>query len=618
MALTNLKQGGDARKTSLLIKIAGISSLFLFVTVAALTVYSVFETKDIAVDVGESLVQNEVKADLSSLNYRIQHEYGALSLKNGTLVDSNGLALDKRYRMIDSLSKALNVVATVFVRDGSDFRRLITSIVDNTGKRAVGTMLGQRSAAYAPVMSGQIYLGSAVILGNPYLTVYAPLFARNGTDIIGINFVGVKISDVVSVINQRCFASARIMILISVLMLLVSIVLTVFVFRRIIIKPVNSIVSVMEDVAQGDLSKQVVVTSNDEIAYMAATFNGAIQAVKRLLAVIRERADALSLLGNTLAEDMDKTTAEVKTITDGIQNVSERMQSQSASLTENSASMEQVLLNLEKLGKAVEVQVNHLGKSSAAIEGMRESVNSVVQTLAKNTENVTELAEASGAGRGSVVEVSDDIKEISRESEGLLAINSVIQHISSETNLLAMNAAIEAAHAGESGKGFAVVADEIRKLAENAADQSKTINEVLKKIASSIKKVITGTDKLLQKFGAIEENVETVRTQASNIQGAMEEQQNGSKSVLDSINSLNHISNEVKESSAEMLDGSRQVKQESGNLERMTEEIGGNVRTMAESTGQIQGIVQQVNTMAAENRNSLEILKTEVGKFKIA
>jgi methyl-accepting chemotaxis protein len=121
-----------------------------------------------------------------------------------------------------------------------------------------------------------------------------------------------------------------------------------------------------------------------------------------------------------------------------------------------------------------------------------------------NKSNVTKLIQTSEVGRTGLQEVSSDIQEIVRESEGLLEINGVMENIASQTNLLSMNAAIEAAHAGEAGKGFAVVADEIRKLAESSTEQSKTISAILSKIKESIDKIMTSTNEVLQNFDVIE------------------------------------------------------------------------------------------------------------------
>ena len=155
--------------------------------------------------------------------------------------------------------------------------------------------------------------------------------------------------------------------------------------------------------------------------------------------------------------------------------------------------------------------------------------------------------------------VATDIREIARESESLLEINSVMQNIASQTNLLSMNAAIEAAHAGESGRGFAVVADEIRKLAESSSQQSKTISGVLKKIKSSIDKITRSTDNVMSKFGAIEGGVRVVAEQENGILNAMTEQGAGSAQIMQAIAQLNDITGQVKDDARQMVEAAAKL-----------------------------------------------------------
>jgi methyl-accepting chemotaxis protein len=170
-------------------------------------------------------------------------------------------------------------------------------------------------------------------------------------------------------------------------------------------------------------------------------------------------------------------------------------------------------------------------------------------------------------------EVAANIQEIARESAGLLEINAVMENIASQTNLLSMNAAIEAAHAGESGKGFAVVASEIRKLAESSTAQSKTIGAVLKKIKDSIDRITKSTDGVLVKFEIIGAGIQTVTDQEKAVRDAMEEQGSGSKDILEAISRLKELTDLVKERSSEMLRGSQEVIGESRGLGHLTEEI---------------------------------------------
>jgi methyl-accepting chemotaxis protein len=190
-------------------------------------------------------------------------------------------------------------------------------------------------------------------------------------------------------------------------------------------------------------------------------------------------------------------------------------------------------------------------------------------------------------------------------------------NIASQTNLLSMNAAIEAAHAGEAGKGFAVVADEIRKLAESSSKQSKTIRTVLKKIKDSIDKITRSTDEVLNKFEAIDSGVKTVAEQETNIRNAMEEQSAGSQQLLETSGKVAEITQLVKSGSGEMREGGRQVITEGNNLEAATQEIANGMLEIAAGAEQINTAVNRVNSISATNKENISILVNEVSWFKV-
>ena len=208
---------------------------------------------------------------------------------------------------------------------------------------------------------------------------------------------------------------------------------------------------------------------------------------------------------------------------------------------------------MEQLNGHITQQAAAVTESAAAIEEMIANVDAVANTLVKNAKHVKELEYSSETGHSGLNEVANNIKEVALESESLFEINSVMQNIASQTNLLSMNAAIEAAHAGESGKGFAVVADEIRKLAEDSSKQSKTISSVLKTIKGSIDKITKSIDVVLNKFDAIDSGVKIVAEQEFGVQNAMEEQREGSKQILQAIGQLNEITQMVKNDADDMV-----------------------------------------------------------------
>jgi len=419
-------------------------------------------------------------------------------------------------------------------------------------------------------------------------------------------------------IDNQLIEKRMLILSVALIFVIVGLVIAFFIGKS-IAKPIRHVAETMKDISEGegDLTKSITFKSKDEVGDLVKYFNQILNDIREMVINIRKEAGVLSDIGDNLASNMNETAAAVNEITANIQSIKGRIINQSASVSETHATMEQVVVNINKLNGHVENQSNNVSQASSAIEQMVANTRSVTDTLIKNAANVDTLRSASEVGRNGLSEVAADIQEIARESEGLLEINSVMENIASQTNLLSMNAAIEAAHAGESGKGFAVVADEIRKLAENSGEQSKIIGTVLKKITESINKITRSTENVLKKFEAIDSSVKTVAEQEENIRNAMEEQGTGSKQILEGVSNVNEITRQVKGGSQEMLEGAKEVIQESENLEKATQEITSGMNEMASGAEQINVAVHHVNELSIKNREGIDILIKEVSRFKV-
>jgi len=511
---------------------------------------------------------------------------------------------------VDEFASVFNAAVTIFRGTESISSTLVHPV---TGARAVGTHVAPH-VAEAVLERGESLSLELMIFGLlPHTAYYFPLLGWGGTP-VGMFFVG--FSNEYKLLELETLQHGLIITGIVALAITLALMLPYLIHM---LKPLDVLSSSLNEIANGDadLTMRVPVKGKDEVARASGYFNQIMEDLRNMIVSLKGQAASLTDIGNDLASNMTETASAMNQITANIQSIKGRVLNQSASVTETNATMEQVTNTISKLSGHVENQTSAVSESSAAIEEMLANIQSVTATLVRNAESVKDLQDSAEEGKTSLQEVVIDIQEIARESAGLMEINAVMENISGQTNLLSMNAAIEAAHAGDAGRGFAVVADEIRKLAESSGEQSKTIADVLKKITESIDKITQSTERVLGKFEAIDRGVKTVAEQEEVIRNAMEEQSHGSKQILQSSGLVSEITKQVKGGSQQMLEGSKEVIQESKNLEVTTQEITEGMNEMAAGADQVNLAVNTVNELSGRTRENISILAQTVSKFKV-
>ena len=408
------------------------------------------------------------------------------------------------------------------------------------------------------------------------------------------------------------------MILIGFGILAVSLIIVFFVARR-MIKPVNVVVNALKDIAEGegDLTVRLPVHGNDEVTDLSEYFNETIEKIGASIKSVGESSEDMTNIGNELASNMNETASAVNQISANIDGVKQQAMTQAASVTETAATVEEIVRTIKQLNNSIETQAASVAQSSSSVEQMVANIASIGQTLGKTDDVIKNLTTATGDGKATLVTSNTVTQKIAEESGSLMEASSVIQHIASQTNLLAMNAAIEAAHAGEAGKGFAVVADEIRKLAEESSTQGKTITTTLKTLSGEIETLSASSKTVEEKFNAIFTLAEQVKDMSNRLTEAMREQENGSREVLTAIKSINTVTVEVQAGSEEMLKGGEGVAVEMRKLDDLTRVITESMNEMASGAVQISNAVQEVNEISQKNKRSIESLAEEVGKFKV-
>jgi methyl-accepting chemotaxis protein len=357
--------------------------------------------------------------------------------------------------------------------------------------------------------------------------------------------------------------------------------------------------------------------SRDEFGLLINDLNLFKNETRKLLKDIKKSVDISLNTANNVSSNMIETASAIDQIMANINSVKDRIVNQSNGVSKSDKTIQNMILKINELSESVKLQVEGVSNSSSAVEQMIANIRSVTTILDGNSETVKNLGLESEIGRKQINESAELAEKILKQSEGLVEASVIIQNIASQTNLLAMNAAIEAAHAGESGKGFAVVADEIRKLAEESNAQGKTIASQLAELQDSIQNVSNNTKAVQNQFEVIFNLTDKVQQQEFVIKNAMDEQNSGSTLVLEAINEIKNSTDVVKNNTNVLLEGGTQIGYEIDTLSDVTREISDSMNEMSAGSTQIIKAVEICRNLSNENQNNLSDVKGEVGLFVI-
>ena len=429
-------------------------------------------------------------------------------------------------------------------------------------------------------------------------------------------FVGLNIP--LKEMNRILLVFRLVIIVIFAFVLILTSLVSYLVIRS-FSKEIKLGVDAMKNIAQGDgdLTVRMKVRSEDELGQMYTYFNKTMEKIHGSISEVTEATHNLETQGRSLQDSMNDTAASANQITANIESVNRQIQQQGNEVKLATSSINQINDNVKELIRDIQEQSASVTESSSAIEEMVANIQSVTNVLVKNSDSITKLKEFSENGNDSIQNTVASTIKIKEQSETLLETSNVIQNIAHQTNLLAMNAAIEAAHAGEAGAGFSVVADEIRKLAEDSNTQGKKISSNFKDILETVGDVTNAVMAMQEIFKQIYDFTNKVSEQESLIMHAMQEQSEGGSQVLEAIKQINEITVNVKQGGSSMESESISVNDKMNSLLRLTEEITQSMSEMQAGIESINKSINVVNDLTHQNTMSINSLGDAVGKFKV-
>ena len=491
--------------------------------------------------------------------------------------------------------------------------RVSSTIKDANGKSWAGSTLTNQAVIDKVEKEGETFQTETTILGVRYLNIYFPLKTELG-----------KITGMVSTFRSKSIISAtiyRVVRFVSTFTLILVLVLCVASGAIIVrlLRPLKDVKRTFVDICSGeaDLTKRINVNVHDEIGDVVSGFNAFADKLQKIISHMKNSKGMLDTAGVDLQQTAQDTASAVSEILANITSIHSQVAEQKQSVEQTAGSITKISDNIFALNNMVENQSSSVTEASAAVEEMIGNITSVNHSMEKMAGAFNDLQEHSHRGFDKLAVVNERVQEIEEQSKMLEEANSAIASIASQTNLLAMNAAIEAAHAGEAGKGFAVVADEIRKLSETSSVQSKTIGQQLKQIKTAIVNVVDASTESSNVFSQVQKELSATDELVTHIRLAMEEQNEGSKQITEALKLMNDSTVEVSSASSEMSSESGVIKGEMEHLQNVATVMKQSMDEMQVGAHQINETGSMLTDVSSRVAQSIDKMGSQIDQFTV-
>ncbi len=367
--------------------------------------------------------------------------------------------------------------------------------------------------------------------------------------------------------------------LVVAIFIVIGLLIAIFIVRS-ITKPLNILVEVTDKVSNGDLTQSIQVKNNDEVGRLGTSFNKMLASLRELLTHVDEKSQLLAASSEELTASSEQNTQATEQVTNAIQEVAVGTEQQTEMVRQSTEVVKEMSIGIQQIERNAQTVSQTSTEALSIVENGEQAIKESIQQMQNINHSVDHLGKI--------------VYSLGERSEEIYQIVNVISDIASQTNLLALNAAIEAARAGEHGKGFAVVADEVRKLAEQSAKSTESIRGLIASIQEDTKQAVDSMSKgkeeaekgisvvnnAGQSFTQIQQFVDNVSTQIQEVSASIAQMTQGAQQVVEAVSEIGEIakkttgqSQEVSSATEEQLASMQEIASSAASLSNMAEEL---------------------------------------------